>query len=59
MIIRKQLIGIILLPLLVRFDSILGYGLFGLSELSALGMDELGSRFRPEPGAGSFYWVCL
>ena len=37
---------------LIRF---IRYGLFGLSVLSALGMDELGSRFGPAPGAGPFY----
>ena len=41
---------------LIRF---IRYGLFGLSVLSALGMDELGSRFGPVLGAGPFYWACL
>ena len=41
---------------LIRF---IRYGLFGLSVLSALGMDELDSRFGPAPGAGPFYWVYL
>ena len=41
---------------LIRF---IGYGLFGLSMLSALGKDELGSSFGPGPGVGPFYWVCL
>ena len=41
---------------LIRF---IRYGLFGLSVLSALGMDELGSRFGPAPGVGPFYWACL
>ena len=26
--------------------------------LSALGVDELGSRFGPMPGARAFYWAC-
>ena len=41
---------------LIRF---IRYGLFGLSVLSALGMDELDSRFGPAPRAGPFYWVYL
>ena len=41
---------------LIRF---IGYRLFGLSVLSALGMDELGSRFGPMLRAGPFYWACL
>ena len=46
---------------LVGGDSIrfIGYELFGLFALSALGRDELGSRFEPASGAGSSYWACL
>ena len=42
---------------LIGGDSIrfIGYGLFGLFVLSALGRDELGSRFRPASGAGPSY----
>ena len=41
---------------LIRF---IGYGLFGLFALPALGRDELGSRFGPASGVGQFYWTCL
>ena len=46
---------------LIGGDSIqfIGYGFFGLFALSALGRDELGSRFEPASRAGPFYWACL
>ena len=46
---------------LVGGDSIrfIGYRLFGLFALSALGSDELGSRFGPTSGVGQSYWACL
>ena len=46
---------------LISGDSIrfIGYGLFGLFALSALGRDELDSCFGPVSRAEPFYWACL
>ena len=46
---------------LIGRDSIqfIGYELFGLFALSALGRDELSSHFGSALGTGPFYWACL
>ena len=51
----KLLLGIILLPLLVRFSLIYKTWTFILSMLLALGANELGSRFGPVPRARAFH----
>ena len=52
---NKLLLGIILLPLLVRFCLIYRIWAFQIVHAIGLGANELGSHFGPMPGARAFH----